>query len=250
MRDDIETFGNRLYDGKTLEVCSFPGQHSIYNAIDFVGNSVVFKKRDESVHIERGVSELIVCRPHVVMNLEQDHVLKLVRGAGKYNIDVCIKFNNTKGLSALSVLVEDGCVVGELGVRFGATARYMLENHKEIKKYYCFELDPIYCEFLENSLEDKRVSILRGDAAKTLPTVPDKLDLVYFDAAHIYEFDKPVLDSLLPKLKPESNLVFDDYNLDDVKRLVDEYIKGSPICDVYYADDRNNRLIRLFKHGG
>ena len=116
----------------------------------------------------------------------------------------------------------------EIGVRYGATTSYVLEYINKYKldiRLHLFEINKIYYDFLVKKYKNiNNCNIHFGDARETLKLYNDeKFDIVYFDACHLYNVDKQILDNLIKHLNDKCTIIFDDYQMNDVKRLVDEF---------------------------
>jgi len=131
----------------------------------------------------------------------------------------------------------------EIGTHRGKTAeqlcKYVLDNHSSKLHYVgydAFELadqdtdlkeingkgpgDYTYANHLLKRISNKRFTyeLVKGWTQDTLKE--SKYDLVYIDGGHSYESVKHDHE----KLEMSKVVVFDDYQIPDVKRYVDEYI--------------------------
>ncbi len=72
--------------------------------------------------------------------------------------------------------------------------------------------------------DNPKVTILRMTSEEAAGSVPDgSLDMVYIDAIHLYEHVKHDIELWLPKLRKGGIISGDDYNIDEVRRAVDEF---------------------------
>ena len=136
-------------------------------------------------------------------------------------------------------LLKENNIYVELGVKFGAAAAGVLEYSKENNlnlSINLFEKDLNCCNFLRQRFEnDNNVTVFEGDAAKEMNKLNQKYDFVFFDTHHHYNDDYPILQSLIPHLKEETIIVFDDYTeIEDVQKLVKEFqIQHSEFKNIY-----------------
>ena len=125
-------------------------------------------------------------------------------------------------------LLKENDIYVEIGVKFGGTAGRVLEYSKENNlnlSINLFEKEPNCCSFLKQKFKnDNNVTIFEGDAAKEINKLNQKYDFVFFDASHHYKIDYQILQSLIPHLKEETIIIFDDYHeIEDVQKLVKEF---------------------------
>lgn len=228
-------FGERV-DG-TLYISS---HGNIYNQLKFYDGKVTYLKGCNIVHEEFGVSNLVIKRPHVLIDHDcYRKPLELVSEDRSYTDNTRLIFNCSSGdKKLLPFLEKTDKIVAEIGIKFGATTKLITESFPNIDQYYCFERRPEYCEFLKKTLSDSRIILMEGNAADTLKMVDVKFDFVYFDASHNYEIDSLILTSLIPKLKDSTKIVFDDYNIPDIRRLCDEFVLNA-INPVWVFEDDN-----------
>lgn len=76
---------------------------------------------------------------------------------------------------------------------------------------------------------NKNVKLYNGDARITLIAYKlynIKFDVVFFDASHHYEVDNEILNRLIPLLNKNAYIIFDDYDIDDVNKLVNKFKKN------------------------
>lgn len=124
------------------------------------------------------------------------------------------------------------CNYCEIGVRNGATFNAIYNKYPNLQ-LYAYEINDIYSNALKklyNNIDN--VNIYSGSADICLQTNEIKYDYILFDASHKYEIDKSILLSLIPHLHKNSHLVFDDIEINDVFKLVNEFIHMLD-CNIY-----------------
>ena len=165
--------------------------------------------------------------------------------------------------SLLDVMFNDAESVSicEIGTHRAKTAEqiclHLLQNHK-CKLHYigydAFELatpdsdndeingkgpgDYMYANHMLRRINNKnfKFKLIKGWTQDTLK--PGKYDLVYIDGGHSYETVKHDHE----KLEMSNIVVFDDYQIPDVKRYVDEYIYKNSIVQVDWNLDTIKNL--------
>lgn len=127
-------------------------------------------------------------------------------------------------------LLKKDDIYAEIGVKYGAAAAGVLNYSKDNDlniELNLFEKNKFCCEFLRERFENE-ANIVEGDATYNLKNVNKKFDFVFFDAHHIYNNDYPILESLIPYLKESTVIIFDDFAIKDVQKLVTEFKKQHP----------------------
>lgn len=120
----------------------------------------------------------------------------------------------------------------EIAGGLGSTSSYNLKNLK-FSHYDIYEKLEIKALSIRNEISEyQNANLLEGDAEKILKETETLYDVVFFDATHHYEKDKRILEALQKHLKDTSVLIFHDYNIPDVKKLIDEYTNHT----IYYID--------------
>ena len=125
------------------------------------------------------------------------------------DLDFCKKHSNTK--------------IAEIGVKFGLSSHWMLKNMINCQ-IDLFEREPKVIDIINSQLQEynDRYTLYFGDAQKSLLNINNKIyDIVFFDSSHKYEIDIQIFESLLPHIDENTLVIFDDYNITDVKKLVE-----------------------------
>lgn len=135
--------------------------------------------------------------------------------------DLCDKY-----LSKESVMCEIGSFAGVSSELF---ANYVKEIHcidkwelySEIGDSYMIESESEFDKLLDKYSNIKKVKLDSTEASKLYPD--DYFDLIYIDAAHDYKSIYNDIKNWLPKIKNGGIISGHDYNLDDVKKAVNEW---------------------------
>ena len=123
--------------------------------------------------------------------------------------------------------------IAEIGVRYGSSAKWIIENSKELEVFDLYECNSNYVEIIKQRLLNyKTYSVYEGDASVTLGVNSHVYDLVFFDCSHVFDIDIRILNQLKPHISSNTTLIFDDFYLPDVKRLVNEAKKIN--CNMIY----------------
>lgn len=110
----------------------------------------------------------------------------------------------------------------EFGTSFGVGTIYLASGAKDNGgQVYTSEIEPHKCQvatvnIAKAGLADY-VSVLEGDALKTLQNVPDGIDLLFLDGWK--DLYNDVLDLLLPKLKIGATVIGDNITLAEAKEF-------------------------------
>ena len=131
----------------------------------------------------------------------------------------------------------------EVGVWEGDNA-YSLFNQLDVKKLYLIDPYENYTDStqgegllerpFDRAKERARVLVeqyptewLYKKSVDAVKEVKEKLDFVYIDADHQYEYVIEDLETWYPKLKKGATMAGHDYNIPDVKRAVDEFCENN-----------------------
>lgn len=89
--------------------------------------------------------------------------------------------------------------------------------------------------------------LFKGNTMETLPKAAPrlpKMDFVYIDGGHSYETVKSDWESVRKLLHKKSVVMFDDYNMDGVKRVVDGLRKEYRISIVAIGIEKRQAVLR------
>lgn len=103
----------------------------------------------------------------------------------------------------------------EIGLAWGESAQAFLNNSEGS----LISVDPEDNMNIAPGLGERHTYI-KGYSPQSLPN--DKFDWIYVDGAHDYGSVKADIKACLPLLKKKGFMCFDDYNMPDVRRAVDE----------------------------
>lgn len=130
----------------------------------------------------------------------------------------------------------------EIGVKYGSTFKYILDNTKDINLFaYGFDLfedfkiqddnthfgDVANMNDMKNELNKLNhfnFKFFKGDSSTTIKNKLDKLDncIVFIDGNHTYDGVKKDFEEIIKKISTDSYVIFDDYNWKDVNKYVNE----------------------------
>jgi len=109
----------------------------------------------------------------------------------------------------------------EVGVRFGRTLFYLLDNNPQLEMW-AVDKDP--SQFYDAQVQRRygtRLQVLSGMSWEMAAPVPDhSLDFFFIDAGHGYKSVKRDLEAWIPKLKPTGWFIGHDINFPAVNRAV------------------------------
>lgn len=222
-----DRFGE-LKSGKLI-ISDYKGRNNTFTKIKYKGGTAYFKKGKDTVYTVPDIMKLIVTRSHIVLDINSRSPIKAIVGDGNYeytdDVEIMLSCANPRREVLPLLLKCNPKIVAEIGVRYGITANYILENNKTLETYCGFEILPKHCEFLRSNVKDSRFILFEGDASETLKDCNYIFDFIFFDASHDYDLDLKILDSLGSHINDKSVIVFDDYDLPDVRKLVEECMK-------------------------
>ena len=132
--------------------------------------------------------------------------------------------------------------IAEIGARYGSSSKWILERKNKDTNYDIYELNPNFIDIIKNRLKGfNDYNLYQGDASETLKTNNTIYDLVFFDCSHIYDIDIKVFESLIPHINNETIIIFDDYYLDDIKKLVKVAKQELPNNVIIYEQNGGNQ---------
>ena len=124
------------------------------------------------------------------------------------------------------ILKKNYKVIAEVGVKFGRTTFFLLDNVTDLT-IYGIDLD--ISKFYNDKIKEKykeRLIPIQGISYHVTDQIPnDSLDLVFIDADHSYEAVKKDILAYTPKLKKGGMLTGHDIDYPGVNRAVNELIK-------------------------
>ena len=140
-------------------------------------------------------------------------------------------------------MLGEDLIGAEIGVYLGETAEYVLRNMK-LKRYYMFDpyapygdmqrsaedWEEIYRKiFLLFSMRDN-VEFIRSCSEKSCKLLPDSyLDFVYIDGNHEYKYVEKDISMWYNKVKDGGVLCGHDYQLEDVRKAVNDFASTNNI---------------------
>lgn len=182
------------------------------------------------------------------------------------NFDEIVSLKATSGVSPeegqrlayLASRVPEAGVIVEIGSCWGRSASYMASALREYDIYaslYCVDLwdlgvgrtpDRHHSEKAYPQFESNLTSLglwnyihpIKGDSAEEHKKWNLPIDLLYIDGGHKYV---EVLADYLgwsKFVKPGGRIVFHDYNHDEIRRMINEYVKPSQLWKTYHLSER------------
>jgi len=148
----------------------------------------------------------------------------------RLEIPMTIDWNakNYRG-SFLSYLIEKNNYkkIVEVGVKFGRTTFFLLDNHPDITIY---SVDTDISKFYNNDVKIRygnRLIPIQGNSYIVAEKIPDNsVDLVFIDADHSYNAVKKDILAYTPKLKNGGLLTGHDIDYPGVNKAVNELIEN------------------------
>lgn len=202
--------------------------------------------------------QLIITLPHV---LEYENIINVENNSKIYNISDLhkIKLKNIKCSCTYpndelinfieSLNIYDICLA-EIGIRYSITSKKLINKlNDRIQKYDLFEKITKYANYAKEIFNDNdKINVYEGDASISLSELDTNIiyNFVYFDASHLYDIDKQILNELEKHINQDTIIWFDDYDIDDVYKLANEF-KEKNICTAYGYDHNEKSLIKLTK---
>jgi len=124
-------------------------------------------------------------------------------------------------------------VGAEIGVATGVNAKNILEN-LNIKRLYL--IDNIWRDDIFKNLTSYmgKINILTLSSIEASKILNETFDFIYIDAKHAYPSMKMDIDAWLPKIRSGGVLCGHDYQIEDVRKAVEELFS-----DKFYTK-RNN----------
>lgn len=136
--------------------------------------------------------------------------------------------------------IPQGGVMAEIGVDRGDFSLEILNRCKP-QKLHLFDIDIsrlVNTEVrAEMASDDTRLQVHVGDSSTNMSKMPnDYFDMVYVDGDHEYSGVMKDIEALLPKMKPNGIIVFNDYAVWSatsmfhcgVARAVNEFVRDNP----------------------
>lgn len=179
--------------------------------------------------------------------LEFENDFEIVKEANHYNLNdlydkqlLCIKcgclYPNDGVIKLMSDLKLENINMAEIGIRYSITSEDILNKfNNTIKRYDLYDVVHVCCEHARNIFKyDNRINVFEGSADESFKKLDENIiyNFVYFDASHHYEIDIKILDELIKHIDKNTIICFDDYDVKDVNKLVNEFV-DKKLCIVY-----------------
>ncbi len=193
-------------------------------------------------------------------------IKKLIRKTSLYKFYADQRFAkreqeiNDRKLPFIQQVLPKKGVGAELGVLKGFLSPILLEQTKAVKLHL---IDPWYLltphwtwgggntstvdavinilKTFKTEIEEERVAVHVGDDCQILTTFPDQyFDWVYIDSSHEYDHTKNELKILPDKVKSSGMIAGDDWQLDGVRKAVEEFAAARDY-NIIYADESDHQ---------
>jgi len=124
--------------------------------------------------------------------------------------------------------------IAEIGGRYGSSSIWILDNMNEDAYLDIYEVDKDYADIIKDRLKDyNNYDLIYGDARETIKQ--DVIyDLIFFDCSHIFDIDKVIFDKLKNNIDENTIIIFDDYFMPDVRKLVRYALKDYKSTNIIY----------------
>lgn len=213
--------------------------------VECVGNGWIIYDTDHSirkkVHSYQAIrcDEIHINIPHVLTDLSGETTYIEPKEQISYQCDKglrvncsCITPSILKCPDLKYTLYKN---VAELGVRWGSSSKYILDNFSNLEHLTLFERKDSCCEVICKRLNQyHNWTLFAGDAAVSLhnlSTAVEPFDFVFVDLSHKFNIDKLVIDQLVPFVNTDTVIWFDDEQISDVIKLK-EYAKSILNCRI------------------
>lgn len=114
-------------------------------------------------------------------------------------------------------------VGAEIGVRFGRTLFYLLDNNPRLQMY---AVDIDISQFYSSQIKEKygdRIIVLEGDSSTVAENILTKLDFVFIDGAHSYKAVMKDLTAYAPKVKQKCGLLGHDIDYPSIQKALKDF---------------------------
>lgn len=126
---------------------------------------------------------------------------------------------------------ENKWTVGvEVGVRFGRTLFYLLENNPNLKMYAVdIDISQFYSEKIQKKYEDRLV-VFEGDSSSQASRILEQVDFVFIDAAHSKKAVLKDIESYRPLVKTPGGLLGHDIDYPSIQEALAESKIDVDVC--------------------
>ncbi len=118
----------------------------------------------------------------------------------------------------------------EVGVRFGRTLFYLLENNPSLKMY---AVDIDISQFYKPEIQDRykdRLIVLEGDSSSLASKINEKVDFVFIDAAHSRKAVIKDINAYTPLVKTTEGLLGHDIDYPSIQEALTELQISFDVC--------------------
>jgi predicted O-methyltransferase YrrM len=125
---------------------------------------------------------------------------------------------------------NDWLIGVEVGVRFGRTLFYLLENNPNLKMY---AIDIDVSQFYNTEVQDRfkdRLIVLEGDSSSVANLIREKIDFVFIDAAHSKKAVVKDIVSYMPLVKTIDGLLGHDIDYPSIQEALADLRIDVDVC--------------------
>ena len=118
----------------------------------------------------------------------------------------------------------------EVGVRYGRTLFYLLENNPNLKMY---AIDIDVSQFYSNKIQQKygnRLIVLEGDSSLQADKIKEKVDFIFIDAAHSKKAVLKDIESYRALVKSPGGLLGHDIDYPSIQEALAESKIDVDVC--------------------
>ena len=198
--------------------------------------------------------DLIEVQRSIGMSLVGKRILE-VNTDGREDIDWIYKKKSKLRQSLHNLKLKKDLVGAEIGVYDGENARIMLKN-LDIKKLYL--IDPYInnvAGFKDKKLIERiktfahlelrdfkdKIEFIEKPSEEAINEIKEKLDFVYIDGNHTYEYVKKDIELYSKKVKENGLIAGHDYENKDVTKAVHEFAKANSLVVATARDVEDER---------
>lgn len=151
----------------------------------------------------------------------------------KNKLPITVSWNESekRELYLDSLVKEHQWTVGiEVGVRFGRTLFYLLENNPTLKMYAVdIDISQFYNQQVKERYGD-RLIVLEGDSATLASTIKETVDFVFIDGAHSKKAVIKDITEYRKILKSDIGLTGHDIDYPSIQSALDELGIDYNVC--------------------
>lgn len=222
---DIEKYGN------TFRFIEF--NHSHMRIMYRLSQNENFRNDYIPIEHVRGYN-FIIPRNHIIIIINGDKTEYRFGSTGaEYNVEDFMSYDQVtftctgaNGIQQVPRIIKEhgleNFTMAEIAGQYGSTSQAIIDQHK-LKRFDIYEFNHI--EMLKQRFDKYNfINIIEGDALETLDMIdPVIYDVVFYDCSHNYDTDIHIVRKLLNHLDSHSIVIFHDYDMDQVRKMIEEF---------------------------